>query len=70
MDSSRNLLYVVVQQASQGSTVIDYKDWQIPLGRRFRYETLFSFDVKVQKAKEYVSLIVTPYACILGSKIF
>ncbi|MFS7987218.1 putative tyrosine decarboxylase [Helianthus anomalus] len=23
-------------KASQGSTVIDYKDWQIPLGRRFR----------------------------------
>ncbi|KAI3787862.1 hypothetical protein L2E82_00347 [Cichorium intybus] len=23
-------------KASQGSTVVDYKDWQIPLGRRFR----------------------------------
>lgn len=24
-------------QASQGNLVIDYKDWQIPLGRRFRW---------------------------------
>lgn len=24
-------------QASQADMVVDYKDWQIPLGRRFRY---------------------------------
>ena len=28
----------IINQASQGGTVVDYKDWQIPLGRRFRYD--------------------------------
>ncbi|KAI3813661.1 hypothetical protein L1987_18390 [Smallanthus sonchifolius] len=41
-------------KASQGSTVIDYKDWQIPLGRRFRYETFFSLHVKGKKISEIV----------------
>jgi tyrosine decarboxylase len=30
------VLIVLNLQASEGNMVIDYKDWQIPLGRRFR----------------------------------
>lgn len=30
------VLMILNLQASQGNLVIDYKDWQIPLGRRFR----------------------------------
>ena len=32
-----SLLMFLTLQASQGNIVIDYKDWQIPLGRRFRW---------------------------------
>lgn len=27
---------LLILQASQAEMVVDYKDWQIPLGRRFR----------------------------------
>jgi hypothetical protein len=33
---SNCVLIVLNLQASEGNMVIDYKDWQIPLGRRFR----------------------------------
>jgi tyrosine decarboxylase len=33
---SNCVLVVLKLQASEGNMVIDYKDWQIPLGRRFR----------------------------------
>lgn len=32
-----SVLMFLTLQASEGNTVIDYKDWQIPLGRRFRW---------------------------------
>lgn len=35
----------MVCQASQANLVVDYKDWQIPLGRRFRF---FAFWENIQ----------------------
>ena len=36
------LCVCVFWQASQANLVVDYKDWQIPLGRRFRLHLKFS----------------------------
>ena len=36
-----NLIHIshktILYQASEANVVVDYKDWQIPLGRRFRF---------------------------------
>ncbi|RWW46757.1 hypothetical protein BHE74_00047293 [Ensete ventricosum] len=34
--------YCANYQASQENAVVDFKDWQIPLGRRFRYHSLYT----------------------------
>ncbi|RWV85960.1 hypothetical protein GW17_00052192 [Ensete ventricosum] len=36
--------YCANYQASQENAVVDFKDWQIPLGRRFRYHSLYTYN--------------------------
>ncbi|RRT80694.1 hypothetical protein B296_00006910 [Ensete ventricosum] len=48
--------YCANYQASQENAVVDFKDWQIPLGRRFRYHSLYMYN----------ACCINPAICVLS----